>query len=106
MLIIHCLKNDYWLHTFTLQLPNMSDVNLNVVHNVNSVCNAVVMRDASSPMHITCTKMQLLLHTLQYLSDKSQGHLLRILNHITDLMPSWAWHGHRHAKRGFGSWLG
>ena len=29
----------YWLHTFTVQLPNDSATNLRVAHNVTLVCN-------------------------------------------------------------------
>jgi len=97
---------DYWFHTFSVQLPDVNDPSLHVVHNVSSMCKAQSDANTRTALLLACTRMQPFFNTLQQLSDKSQGHLLRTLQHINEMMPSWATHDRRQRKRGLGSWIG
>jgi len=74
---------DYWFHTFSIQLPDVNDVSLHVVHNISSMCKAQSATNTRTALHLACTRMQPFFDTLQQLSDKCQGHLLRTLQHIT-----------------------
>jgi len=79
----------YWLHTFTVQLPNDSATNLRVAHNVTLVCNLSAAQNRRTALYMACTRTRSLFTMLQTLSDQSQGHLLRILGYINDLTPAY-----------------
>ena len=81
------IVTDYWLHTFMVNLPPVVRPDGQVRRNIT--CPVVSKRSRTQErVNRTCRHLQPSLMTLTEMSQRSSNHLINIINHIEETVPS------------------